>query len=241
MHRSLFLFVFLLITTPSITFADLVWTGNGDGISLYQEANWLDNNGAVPGTDEINANTAVTAATGGTIRIDSGSGTPSNYSGNFVIGTNDLIVGGGKNLRSGGSGIQGTSSSLLIEENSTVNVQFILGMDVTVKGGSNLRFNGSGNPINNSDVNFLDVGSTLTFNNETYADFAAEHSGKISFQGMALEFGSDPFVFELGDNAFATAFNGVSGVQINFSTVPEPHSAIFLASAVGLFVFRRRK
>ena len=228
--------------------AALTWTGGGDGISLFQEDNWQDNGGGTPAAGTIDPNTVVTAATGGTIQISSGTGSPSNFGGNFDLGIgNNLEVGGGKTLATATSGIRvsGTgdpaNSTGTISGGSTVRATFTLDVDWTIGGSSTLRLDGAGNPLNRSTVNVLDTGSVLQFNNETYADFNTEHSGKVTAGGNALVFGADPFAIEPGDNAVASAFNGASGVQINFVAVPEPDSAILIGLGGLALILRRRK
>lgn len=229
--------------------AALIWTGASDGSSLFTEANWLDDNNAIPADNTINSGSAVTAATGGLIQISSGTGTPGAYGGNFDIGlNNNLEVSGGKTLASSGSsGIRvdgsGTPSPLSaasIFGASIVNVQFSVGIGWSVNESSTLRFRGGGNPLNNSStVDLLDTGSVLLFDAETYAAFDTEHSSKVTANGAALIFGADPFAVEAGDNALATAYNGALGVQI--SMVPEPSSTALLGLGGLALILRRRK
>jgi hypothetical protein len=226
--------------------AALVWTGAGDGADLFQETNWLDDNGAVPAADTINPGAVVTAATGGLIQIDSGTGTPGSVGGTFQIGDgNDLLVGGGKTLQTtGGNGLRvdggySRHQSVSIVNASLVNVQYLVNLGITLNGGATLRLRGGGNPINGgSTVDFQDTASLLLFDNETWSAFESEHINKVTYQGAALVFGSDPYAVEPGDNAVATAYNGTSGVQIQ--GVPEPSAA--LLGALGLLgLLRRRK
>jgi hypothetical protein len=80
--------------------AALVWTGGGDGYSLFQEANWEDDSGNTPANDTINGRTAVTADTGteNLIEISSGTGSPNNAAQYFHVGANSLTISGGKYL-----------------------------------------------------------------------------------------------------------------------------------------------
>ncbi|MGJ8725782.1 MAG: hypothetical protein ACSHYB_14575 [Roseibacillus sp.] len=80
--------------------AALVWTGGGNGVSLYAENNWLEDDNTVPETDEVNGATQIAlGVSGGLIEINSGSGTPNNAGSafQFAAGTS-LSVGGGKTL-----------------------------------------------------------------------------------------------------------------------------------------------
>ncbi|MGC6582093.1 MAG: PEP-CTERM sorting domain-containing protein [Akkermansiaceae bacterium] len=220
----------------------LVWTGAGDGISLYQEANWLDNNSNVPDTNTVNPNTIISADTGGVIEILGNNGSPSAFGGGFSLGDNDLHVGGGKILGStGSSGINGIIGQNLIFSGGTINVQYITNLNGVVSGSSILRYRGGGNPINNSLLDFVSTDSVLQFTNETFTAFQTEHESKVTYNGAALIFGADPLVEEPGDNAVASAFNGALGVQINFvDAVPEPGAALLAGLGV-LLILRRRK
>ena len=215
--------------------AALVWTGGGDGISLYAENNWQEDDGTVPEANEINSTVAITADTGGQIEITSGSGSPSNFGGNFNIGSgNSILISNGKVLgSSGASGMTSGSVESGTIDGATVNLQFVVNVDWTLDNGAVLRLRGDGNPLNTSTVNVLDNASVLRFDDEEYAgtgNFDLQHSSKVTFQGNALVFGADPFAVEPGDNALASPFNpdndGNLGVEITF--VPEPSSALML-------------
>ena len=219
------------------TQAALLWTGAEDGVSLYQESNWLDDNGAVPGANEINGGTAVTAATGGLIQLTSGTGTPAAFGSNFLIGPgNDIEIGGGKNLGSTGiSGIQvasaqGTNVLGNLSGASTLNVQFTVDIDWSIDGASAIVLRGGGNPINGaSTINFLDSASTLTFTSETVAAFTAEHLGKIKVNGAAAVIGTNiNVVSDGGSGSIVTA-------------IPEPSSAALLGLGGLALILRRRK
>jgi len=217
--------------------AALLWTGATNN-ALYDETNWLDDNGAVPGADEINSGTAVTAATGGLIQITSGALTPSNFGGNFVIGLgNNIEVGGGKTLgSSGGSGIQvagpqGPNVTGLLSGASTLNVQFTVDIDWSIDGASSVILRGGGNPINGiSTINFLDAASTLTFTNETVAAFTSEHLSKIMVNGAPAVIGTNLNVISDGGTG-----------SIVTAIVPEPSAAALLGLGGLALILRRRK
>ena len=245
-HAFLLLGAMTLAAAPNAP-AALVWTGNGDGVSLFQEANWLDDNGAVPAAGTIDGNTAVTAATGGQIEISSGTGTPNNFAGNFDLGIgNDLLVGGGKTLQSNAAqGIRvdytvsnPANSAATVQDNATVYIQFSLDIDWTLSTGATLHFKGGGNPVNRSTIDFADTTALLLFDAETWSAFNTEHKSKTTFQGAPLVFGSDPFTFESGDNALATAYNGTSGVQIQ--AVPEVSASLLALIGLGALLRRKR-
>lgn len=157
-------FLFLPLTlVPLSSQAALVWTGAGDGSSLYQEANWFDNNGAVPATNQINPNTDISAATGGLIEISSGTGTPGNYNGNFQVGTgNSLTVGGGKLLASPSAATivgGGVSSTLLVTGGGRVLTGGVSEFGTIEINGGTIDLVGS------AGVNMAAGASTLTISN----------------------------------------------------------------------------
>lgn len=217
--------------------AALVWTGATDN-SLFDETNWLDDGGLVPAANTINPSTAVTAATGGLIQLTSGAGTPSAFGGgNFVIGTgNNIEVGGGKILGSTGTsgiqvaGAQGVNVTGALSGASTLNVQFTVDIDWTLDEASTIQLRGGGNPINgDSTINFLDTASTLTFTNETVAQFTAEHLGKIFVNSAAAVIGTNINVVSDGGNGSIV------------TVIPEPSSAALLGLGGIALILRRRK
>lgn len=197
-------FAVALAASTVSSFAALTWTGAGDGISLYQEANWQNNLGATPGANTINPNTNVTAITGGLIEISSGTGTPSNYGGNFQTGNgNSLTVGGGKILKSnsdaniigGGAGTTFTVSGATVsvgEVNGfqdysfsgasldivTLNVSGNVAIDST-SGGSIGNFNlTNGNLSSSNGVNVVFTSFTLDSSTASFS------SGGLNGQGL---------------------------------------------------------
>lgn len=230
------------LLAASASQAALVWTGAGDGVSLYQEANWLDDNGAVPSSGEIDGNTPVTATTGGLIEISSGIGTPNNWGPTFNIGANDLNVGGGKNLTSSAtnglvSADDGLLQSVNISGASTVNVQFLNRLTVSVDEASTLRLRGGGNPINGGSTIFLaDISSSVIFNDEDFAAFESEHLGKFSTLFGPGVLGATPDVFEPGDTLILSTVAGNTVVN----AIPEP--SLTLLGSLGLLgILRRRR
>jgi hypothetical protein len=247
--------------------AALVWTGAAD-TDLFNEANWLDDNGAIPAADTINPSTNITAVTGGEIQIttgispatftavtggliqiDSGPLPATFTAGNFQPGPgNNLTIGGGlsftgqlsnRGLTYGNSGPIGGNVSVI--GGSTVELRFMTRAAISLDGGSTITLEG-GTPLNTSTVNFLDTASVFNFNNATFANLLSAGQPELSqftFQGAALVFGADPFAVEPGDNALATAFNGTDGVSL--SAVPEPTSAILVSLLGSIGLLRRRR
>lgn len=284
--------------------AALVWDGSGDGVSIFQEANWTRHVGGDPAANTINPGVAIlnnSTLTGGEILIASGTGTPSNVgSGQFQVGTNNLtvsngkIIGGGSTTGADATSMLGSQGSILtldtgaqltangvtgfnrifvdgatidlrgtsgiafntgsnpfmsILNGSLVDVQFIVAsaapddLEVVLGGGSSLTFNGSGIPLNTMTLDILDTTSLLQLTNEVFNDglgggFEPEHMAKVTFNGAALVFGSDPFAIEAGDNAIATQINAGLGVAIQ--AIPEP-SSLVLGLIGFLGAIRRRR
>jgi hypothetical protein len=243
MKRQLSIIVVFTVAVVAMSQATLTWNG-ADGAAFFTESNWLDNTGAVPADGTINGGTAITADTGGLIKIDSSS--PGNIGSHLLLGQgNQLLIDNGQSLTAGGSrgirvdgSLNAPLSTATIDNGSLIFVQFLVNIAAELNHGSTLRLKGGGNPVNVSTINLLDTDSMILFNAETYAAFNTEHSSKVTYNGAALEFGSDPFVAEAGDNALATAYNGTKGVQI--TVIPEPASFGLMALLGGSLLFIRR-
>ena len=107
------LFAFCVVAA-SLSQAALTWTGAGDAVSLFKEANWLDNTGGVPANNTIEKGVVVTATTGGLIEIAAGTGTPGNFNGDFMLASgDDLTVANGKVLAGSSALIGGGVGSVL--------------------------------------------------------------------------------------------------------------------------------
>ena len=239
MRKQLLMLAAFTVAATVASHASLVWTGAADG-NLWNEANWLDNDGLVPVAGTINTDTHVTAATGGLIEIN---GTIDTFHRHFYTGLgNALLISGGTTLAStstGGMKSLTAAVSASIIEGSTVYIQFCNFYDWTLDGGSLLKLKGGGTPFNDCTLDFLDTSSILQFDAETYADFTAEHAGQITAFGVALDFGADPYAAETGDNAIVTDINGGAGVQI--MAIPEPATLGMVALCGGGILFIRRR
>ncbi|MFT5124124.1 MAG: hypothetical protein ACI97B_002759, partial [Verrucomicrobiales bacterium] len=198
------------------------WDAGGDGVDLFLEANWEDNlTGLDPAAGTFDPNVTVPQSPGG-ILIAFGS--PTDFAAHFQVGTNVLVVNNGAVLSgASGAGIRsgavnqnlGPQTTMLIEDDAEVRAAFLLELQVLMYDAAELWLSDGGNPLNNSLIELQTLDAVITFENETYADFLAEHYAKIKLRGAALEFGADPFVVEPGDNAVATDLGGV-GVRLAF-------------------------
>ncbi|MCB1134032.1 MAG: hypothetical protein KDN05_23135, partial [Verrucomicrobiae bacterium] len=171
--------------------------------------------GSTSGTDA----SPLLVAQGSILTISGGAAVETNGIADF----NRIVVNGGSIDLRGTSGINfgaaaGADPTMLITDGATVDAQFISAasapddLAVTLTGGSTLIFNGSGNPLNTLTVDILDEDSRLrltneVFNNGSGSGFEPEHASKVTFNGAALVFGTDPFTPEIGDNALATQIN----------------------------------
>ena len=152
----------------------LTWTGAGDGTSFGQAANWdgtptggvLDINALV---DDfvIDDATACIGCPGGVAQLS------------WVSGSGGLTMTGGE--FSGATGLRYTTLNL---SGGVMTRQFFLEVNAVVSGDAELRLNGGGNPLNFSTVDVQGTDAVVHFIAETPADFAAEHLGKFTFDGL---------------------------------------------------------
>lgn len=258
----------LAILSTATSHAALVWTGAGDAISLYQEANWLDDNNAVPGNGTINPGTAVTAATGGSILITSGSGSPSNFGGSFTLGTNDLTVGGTKVLgSSSGGGVTGGGSSSLTADNGSVRTGTLSGFDtILVDNAGEIDLVGSAGIDGAGGLTLtIQNGSSVSTQFTTSTTISVDASSSIEFLGggnpinnstVDLTTGGSLLLVseaELNEHIAANKIS-VNGTQVTAANrdsllrvtggqalaIPEPSTVAVLGALAGLLLFRRR-
>ncbi|NWK55803.1 PEP-CTERM sorting domain-containing protein [Verrucomicrobiaceae bacterium N1E253] len=184
-------------TSVLTSHASLTWTGAGNGVSLYAENNWLDDNGVVPPANSINGGSDVTAVTGGLIEINAGAGEPSNFSPGFQVGTgNSLTIGGGKTLASGSNAEVvggGAGTTLTVNGGATLNVGNVSNFEtitvngaaidlLNVSGATNVNLTGATGNVASMTI---DTG-TITFSNgnPTFTSLTLSNSSAI-FTGSA--------------------------------------------------------
>ncbi|MGC6567764.1 MAG: sulfatase-like hydrolase/transferase, partial [Akkermansiaceae bacterium] len=188
MKKALFLFLFPF----TLNAATYVWTAEGDGVSLYQEANWTLNGDGVNVIPQINPATAVNHD------LIVNSGTPGGGGGGsntLNLGTGSLTVNGGTLRMSLGNGA-GITQGPISQTGGTIIAQFISNSAVTLSSGT-LTLGGSGNPINSSTVEFPTGSDGEILSTETPTDFISEHLGKITVNGSPAVIGTN---FEVIDD-----------------------------------------
>ena len=194
-----------LLTSGPTALSALVWIGGangGNGISLYQEANWDSDGvagapyatpaaGTVDGLSAINDTLIVTTGT---------PGGPGGASLNLWLGNSGAIQLSGGTFRlapdygiHADGTIGGSKASIDISGTAQLLAQFLGDQAVTVADSSTITLYGGGDPINNSTV-ALDTAWTgsITFDAESPADANDEHLSKITVGGSAAVTGSDP-------------------------------------------------
>lgn len=228
-----------LLTFAGLSLAKgaLSWVGAGDGISLYQEANWLDDNGVQPGANQINPNTAVTAATGGLIEISSGTGTPSNFGGTFNVGTgNSLTVSNGRTLRSvGRSDVVGggAGSTLTVDTGATLSVGDLSGFE-------NYNFDGATADLSSITTSAGTLSSSATSFQTVNSTINGGTTGTVESMLVSGNFGSSGTVFvQFGDLTLQNATGSLTGMNAtggstNINLVNSAWTSTFLAFNVSI-------
>ncbi|MBI9016337.1 MAG: PEP-CTERM sorting domain-containing protein [Phycisphaerae bacterium] len=221
--------LFIVATTVQ---ASLTWNGAGDGMSLYQEANWVDSDtgvaplaGAVDGNVEINNDVIIN--TGATAGGGNGAGP------NLYLGTGSLTMNGGY-LRFSSYGLRKDVSFPAVDwapatlnDGATINAMYIVGIDLTINNGS-LILRGGGNPINVTEINLTSTDASIVLTAETVAAFTTEHLSKITVNGA-------PAVI---DQNLSVVSDGATGSIV--TVIPEP-ATMALLSLGGLAMLKRRR
>ncbi len=190
------------IDVPSVAGA-VVWTGAGTGDGTDVAENWLSTATGNPPTETPGDGLAL-LYDGGVVITNTGS-----CIGNIDTGPNVLVINGVTATMTGGNL---TGSSVDITE-ASLEKGIVSNAGVTLNTNAVLQLTDGGNSLTNATVVLNSYAAELTFDNETYTNFVAEHTSKVTAFGDALRFGFDPFVQEAGDNALAIS-NGTLGVTI---------------------------
>lgn len=178
-------FSLILFSLP-LKAATYVWTASGDGISIYQEANWTLNGDVVNAIPQINGNTAVNHD------LIVNSGTPGRAGGGsstLNLGTGSLTVNGGTFRMNLGNGA-GISEGPITQTGGTIIAQFLTNSSVSLSNGL-LSLGTNGNPLNNSTVEFSTGSTGEIQSTETPANFISEHLGKITVNGSPAVIGTN--------------------------------------------------
>jgi hypothetical protein len=221
--------------------ATIEWTGGGDGVSTFQEANWVvtDNTGqpgwtlgASPPAGAVNPNTNIE-----TNAIVAGSGTAGGTGASGIYRMIDgvsLTVRDDATFRMAASiGIQNDlatdRSGLIIEGNGLVAAQFLLRLDVVLRDNGQLILFGGGDPLNATTID-LDLAWTgsIVMDNETVADWTDPASSITDAHITKVTVGGAPAV--IGGNVQIVS-DGGTGSILTLNVVPEP-STLALAGLV---------
>jgi hypothetical protein len=181
----------------------LLWTGNGDGVSVADAANWS----GTPDGGSINL-----AAITEILVIDDAMATVGGPTGastlNFT-GDGGLVMHAGTLTRSGAN--QAIENGFLLMTGGTVKRQWISRCTVRLEGTGRIELSGGADPLPNGTI--VDLGSMragIDFLNEVPGDVITEHLSKISINGS---------VAIVGKNVLLENFNG--GLGCSLSILPD--------------------
>ena len=181
----------------------LLWTGDGDGISVADEENWS-------GTPD--GGSIVLAAITEILVIDDTMATIGGSTGSSTLNFADeggLVVHAGTITRGGAN--QAIEAGFLLMTGGKVERQWISRCSVRLEGTGRIELSGGADPLPNGT--FVDLGSTragIDFLNEVPGDVIVEHLSKISVNGG---------VAIAGKNIVLENFNG--GLGCSLSVLPD--------------------
>lgn len=173
----------LLSLLSQSSFADLVWTGAGNGTSVFQEANWInDSNNQVPSAGAIDGDTPVSSSFGAIVMgLDNASYGP--FSPNFDLGGNTLYLSGtNSNLSSSAKGLRSNAGGSLSRVNAsgstTIEVQYLKDLEVSLKDSASLILKAGGNPIDSTTIDLANNWTgEIKFLNKKVGDWISPGSG----------------------------------------------------------------
>ncbi|MEN1682157.1 MAG: hypothetical protein AAGJ46_21475 [Planctomycetota bacterium] len=238
----------------AIQAATISWDAGGDGVSTFQEANWVvdDNTGQPtwvvgenPPANSVNGNTAVQAdAIVGGSATAGGGGASANYR---MATDQSLTVQDDATFRmANGIGIAAgtgaTGVELFIDDNGAVISQFLAGVSVEMSGASTLTLNGGGDPINESFIDLdADWTGSIIMNNETPADWTdplssnpgqPPHIDDITVAGIPAQ---------VGINVLIVSDGGTGSILTRGPLIPEPTALGLVSVLAALGAVRQRR
>lgn len=181
MNNILKILLPILITSLTQA-ADLEWTGNGDAVSFYQEANWqLQGGGAVP-ADPLSPNTSITDNL-----IFTGNN-PSIASQLTLAAPTTLQISAGTLIMAANGGISG--GSITLSNNSDVQTNWMNNSTATITQ-STLTLRGTGNPLTNTTITCTGTQWSITFTNQNNSTVKTQHLSKITINGQPATIGTN--------------------------------------------------
>ncbi len=168
----------------AVTPQDLTWTGAGDGESFADAANW----DGTPTGGTINLNTLVDRYTIGEGTVGGEFGVLQMY----FLADGELVMTGGELSQGAGAGTQGITGGAVTMTGGTLNRQFLSGLGASISGTASVILAGGADPLPFGTTVDLSGGDcSMTFLNETSADFEAEHLAKITIDGEPAVIGEN--------------------------------------------------
>lgn len=178
-------------TGGNVTPQELTWTGAGDGESFVDAANWS----GTPTGGTINLGMLFDRFT-----IGSGSvGGANGVGGMTFVSNGGLVMTGGVLSQGAGAGTQGLTGGGVTMTGGTLNRQFLSGLAALISGTATINLAGGNDPLPfGTTVDMSGGDCSITFTNETAADFEAEHLAKITVDGVPAVIGDNLQVDPVG-------------------------------------------
>ncbi len=189
MKRQLLISLLLLNHCSAAT---LEWTGNGDGASFFQEANWqIQGGGAIAGNP---------LAPSVTINDDLiFTGTNPNISSELKLAASTTLTNNaGTLVMTNSGGMDG--GTITVSNNGSIQSDWINNSTINLSQ-SNITLRGDGNPLNNSTISCTGNAWTISFTAETSADVQTEHLSKITINGQPAVVGGNCSLTAQGNGA----------------------------------------
>jgi hypothetical protein len=166
-----------------ITPQDLTWNGTGgDGESFADAANW--DGTPTGGTIDLNNLFDRYTVTDGLV------GGPGGVLQMYFRVNGELVMTGGELSQGPGQGTQGITGGAITMTGGTLSRQFLSGLGASISGTASVNLAGGNDPLPfGTTVDMSGGDCSITFANETAADFEAEHLAKITVDGEPAEIG----------------------------------------------------
>ncbi len=216
---KLYVLIIGIIITTNLTAQTYTWTGNADGVSLFNIGNWSDNENPPP---QIDKNTPITF----NLLINNGTvGGSSGFNGSLLLGGNTLTIHGGSLI---GDRIESFTpstgqKSTLEAFGGTITTNKLVDLNIDLKNDTHITLNSATDPLQGSTISIDPDYSGILFLKNISADFVRNnYLSNITVGSSPAVEDDNIFISETGEETLIKLFPGNGNKS--YADTPKPNN-----------------